>query len=82
MKKEPLAHCKMLPTALDKHVHVGKKIIYNSMLQCVRILWTCRDILRLLYCAKPLLRMKKRSVDNVVNRYQTRVKIRSRSSLA
>jgi hypothetical protein len=82
MEKAALAHCKMLPTALDRYVQVGKKIIYNSMLQRIRIVRARRDILRLLYRAKPLFRMKKRLVDNVVNRYQTRVKIRSRPDSA
>jgi hypothetical protein len=74
MEKGSLAHCGMVPTALDNGLWFGKKSIYNSMLHCIRIMRSRRQYLRLLCRAKPLFRMKKRHIDNVVSRYQTPVK--------
>jgi hypothetical protein len=48
-----------------------------SVLHCIMILRQGRHLLRLLDRAKPLFRMKKRSVDNVVIRGETRAKIGS-----
>ena len=47
------------------------------VLHCIMFLRRRRHLLRLLGCAKSLFRMKKRSVDNVVIRDETRAKIGS-----
>ena len=58
-------------------VPIGKKIIYNKVLQCVTKRHLPRELMRLLSRAKSLFRMKKRLIDNVVIGYQTPVKNRS-----